>query len=61
MPYCVAVGCQNASGGIYAVTGLSWHIFPVNDKPLLDKWLYTTWAEKRLPPPKNFTINVEHN
>ena len=49
MPYCVAVGCQNASSGKYAVPGLSWHTFPLLDKPLLDKWLHNMGRKNFFP------------
>lgn len=49
MPYCVAVGCQNASGGRYAVSGLSWHTFPLDDQPLLRKWLHNMGRKDFVP------------
>ena len=33
MPYCVVDGCQNARGGKHAVPEVSFHTFPLTDKP----------------------------
>lgn len=59
MPYCVAVGCKNASGGKYAVPGLSWHTFPLANRPLLDQWLHNM-SRKHFFPSKTSRLCGAH-